>query len=160
MLLSSRNKPVPSRRVVFCVCSVEPLFEANFFVTAICTHRPVRRGTLAEHLYRAVAKPKSGENQRLRNALGKGLKYAVGGAVFYFGVALALGGRDRVRADLEKLQVCSHRLVAMKLSKRWRGCRFAFSRILEATCGVSLEHWWVLRCMKGLLLCLCLHVCI
>ncbi|BDA49236.1 probable Septin-7 [Coccomyxa sp. Obi] len=65
---------------------------------------PVRRGTLAEHLYRAVAKPKSGENQRLRNALGKGLKYAVGGAVFYFGVALALGGRERVRADLEKLQ--------------------------------------------------------
>ncbi len=71
-------------------------------------HRPVRRGTLAEHLYRAVAKPKSGENQRLRNALGKGLKYAVGGAVFYFGVALALGGRERVRADLEKLQVCSY----------------------------------------------------
>ena len=71
-------------------------------------HRPVRRGTLAEHLYRAVAKPKSGENQRLRNALGKGLKYAVGGAVFYFGVALALGGRERVRADLEKLQVRSH----------------------------------------------------
>jgi len=65
----------------------------------------VQRGTLAEHLYRAVAKPKSGEQRRLRDALGKGLRYAVGGAVFYFGVALLLGGRDRVREDLEKLQV-------------------------------------------------------
>jgi hypothetical protein len=60
---------------------------------------------LAEHLYRAVAKPKSGEQRRLRDALGKGMRYAVGGAVFYFGVALLLGGRDRVREDLEKLQV-------------------------------------------------------
>lgn len=67
--------------------------------------RPVRRGTLAEHLYRAVAKPKSGEQQRIRKALGKGLKYAVGGAVFYFGVALVLGGKSRVREDFEKLQV-------------------------------------------------------
>ncbi|EIE24975.1 hypothetical protein COCSUDRAFT_83668 [Coccomyxa subellipsoidea C-169] len=65
---------------------------------------PVRRGTLAEHLYRAVAKPKSGEQQRIRKAIGKGLKYAVGGAVFYFGVALVLGGKARVREDLEKLQ--------------------------------------------------------
>lgn len=69
------------------------------------SRRPVQRGTLAEHLYRAVAKPKSGEQRRLRNALGKGLRYAVGGAVFYFGVALLLGGRDRVREDFEKLQV-------------------------------------------------------
>jgi hypothetical protein len=67
--------------------------------------RPIQRGTLAEHLYRAVAKPKSGEQRRIRSAIGKAAKYAVGGAVFYFAVALALGGKKRIREDFEILQV-------------------------------------------------------
>lgn len=42
----------------------------------------------------------------LKDGVKKGLKYAIGGAVFYFAVSLALGGRERVKHDLEVLKVC------------------------------------------------------
>ncbi len=69
--------------------------------------RPItgRRGGIAEHLYKMGARPQSGKVDFLKDGLKKGLKYAVGGAVFYFAVSLALGGRDRVRHDLEVLKV-------------------------------------------------------
>ena len=78
--------------------------------------RPItgRRGGIAEHLYKAGYRPNSGGSgikDTLKDSLKKGLKYAVGGAVFYFAVSLALGGRDRVQHDLEILKVCYSFLV-------------------------------------------------
>ncbi len=72
--------------------------------------RPIsgRHGSVAEHLYKAGARPQSRPKlDSMKDAAKKGLKYAVGGAVFYFAVSLALGGRDRVRHDLEVLKVSS-----------------------------------------------------
>ena len=74
----------------------------------LCMRRPItgRRGGIAEHLYKAGARPRAGGKLDLvKDGLKKGLKYAVGGAVFYFAVSLALGGRDRVQHDLEVLKV-------------------------------------------------------
>lgn len=75
-----------------------------------CMRRPItgRRGGIAEHLYKAGFRAQSGQSRKLdivKDGLKKGLKYAVGGAVFYFAVSLALGGRDRVQHDLEVLKV-------------------------------------------------------
>lgn len=82
-----------------------------------CICRPItgRRGGIAEHLYKmGVHRPQSGKVDFIKDGLKKGLKYAVGGAVFYFAVSLALGGRDRVRHDLEVLKVsCAGSLLAL-----------------------------------------------
>lgn len=69
--------------------------------------RPItgRRGHVAEHLYKAGARAQHGKLDTVKDGLRKGLKYAVGGAVFYFAVSLALGGRDRVKHDLEVIKV-------------------------------------------------------
>ena len=68
-----------------------------------------KRGHVAEHLYKAGPKSSNSRLDALKGSLThgakKGLKYAVGGAVFYFAVSLALGGRDRVKHDLEVLKV-------------------------------------------------------
>ena len=82
----------------------------------LCIHRPItgRRGGIAEHLYKAGYRPHSGGSgikDTLKDGLKKGMKYAVGGAVFYFAVSLALGGRDRVKHDLEVLKVRSCHLI-------------------------------------------------
>ena len=73
----------------------------------LCSSRPItgRRGGIAEHLYKIGARPQHGKLDVVKDGLKKGLKYAVGGAVFYFAMSLALGGRDRVKHDLEVLKV-------------------------------------------------------
>ena len=64
---------------------------------------------MAEHLYKAGPKSSNSRLDAIKGGLThgakKGLKYVVGGAVFYFAVSLALGGRDRVKHDLEVLKV-------------------------------------------------------
>ena len=68
-----------------------------------------KRGHVAEHLYKAGPKSNNSKIDAIKGTLThgakKGLKYVVGGAVFYFAVSLALGGRDRVKHDLEVLKV-------------------------------------------------------
>ena len=70
-----------------------------------------KRGHVAEHLYKAGPKSSHSKLDAMKGGLThgvkKGLKYAIGGAVFYFAVSLALGGRDRVKHDLEVLKVRS-----------------------------------------------------
>ncbi|CAK0786298.1 hypothetical protein CVIRNUC_009511 [Coccomyxa viridis] len=67
-----------------------------------------KRGHVAEHLYKAGPKSNNSKIDAIKGTLThgakKGLKYVVGGAVFYFAVSLALGGRDRVKHDLEVLK--------------------------------------------------------
>ena len=72
---------------------------------AFARHRPIRRGTLAEQLARAVAEPKSRERYKLRHVAGEAVKYALGGAIFVLGATFVLGGRERMKQDLSKLSV-------------------------------------------------------
>ena len=84
-----------------------------------CRHLTGKRGHVAEHLYKAGPKSSHSKLDAMKGGLThgvkKGLKYAIGGAVFYFAVSLALGGRDRVKHDLEVLKVRSPHKVCWSL---------------------------------------------
>ena len=67
--------------------------------------RPIQRGNALQHVWRALAKPHSGERRRVKEAAGTTLKFLGAAAVFYVGVSYALGGERRLRKDFDKLQV-------------------------------------------------------